>query len=119
LAVERTAGHLRTAAARGALLAAAAVFPVAIMPDLAWAGWGRLATVDYPADWLRVRVILAADQRPGDVLALPLGAFRRFDWNGRRTQLDPAPRLLPRATVIDDTLLVGGRPVAGDDPRAA
>jgi hypothetical protein len=66
-----------------------------------------------------VRDILEHDPRPGDVLTAPFGAFRRFGWNGDRTQLDPAPRFLPRATVVDDTLYVGGRPVAGEDPRAA
>jgi hypothetical protein len=63
--------------------------------------------------------VLAADGRPGDVLALPLSAFRRFDWNDRRIQLDPAPRVLPRPTVIDDTLYVDGRPLPGEDSRAA
>ncbi|HEV2781645.1 MAG TPA: hypothetical protein VGX25_19855 [Actinophytocola sp.] len=119
LAVERAAHVLRTAAARRALLAAAAALPIVIMPDLAWAGWGRLAAVDYPDDWARVRAVLAADPRPGDVLAVPLSTFRRFDWNDRRVQLDPARRALPRPTVIDDTLVVDGRPLPGDDRRAA
>jgi hypothetical protein len=119
LAVERAAGYLRTTAARRAALAAAVLFPLAVLPDLAWAGWGRLAAVDYPADWARVRAILQEDDRPGDVLALPLSSFRRFGWNGRRTQLDPAPRVLPRPTVVDDTLIVGGRAIPGEDPRAA
>ncbi|MFC5287023.1 hypothetical protein ACFPM7_08160 [Actinokineospora guangxiensis] len=110
LAVER-AGRL--------VLLGVAAFPVLVMPDLAWAGWGRLAAVDYPPDWDRVAAILAEDRRPGDVLALPLSAFRRFAWNEGRTQLDPAPRYLPRPVVIDDTLHVGGRPVAGEDARVA
>lgn len=110
LAVER--------AGRGVLLAAA-LFPVAVLPDLAWGGWGRLEAVAYPDDWDRVAAILADDPRPGDVLALPLSAFRQFAWNGGRTQLDPAPRYLPRPTVIDDTLFVAGVPVGGEDPRVA
>jgi hypothetical protein len=110
---------LRRRAARVALLAAAAVFPVALLPDLAFAGWGRLSAVDYPDDWAHVRAVLASDERPGDVVALPFGAFRQFGWNGNRTQLDPAPRVLPRPTIIDDTLFVDGRAVAGEDPRAA
>jgi hypothetical protein len=118
LAVEAAVGYLRTVAARRAVLAAAALFPVVIMPDLAWAGWGRLAAVDYPDDWARVSSVLAADDRPGDVLSLPLSAFRQFGWNGDRTQLDPAPRALPRPVVIDDRLFVAGRPLAGEDPRA-
>ncbi len=119
LAVERAAGYLRRQASRRALLAAAAVFPVAVLPDLAFAGWGRLASVPYPADWAAVRAVLAADNRPGDVLAVPLSAFRRFGWNGNRVQLDPAPRALPRPVVIDDTLIVSGRALSGEDPRAA
>lgn len=110
---------LRTRAARVALLAAAAVFPVALLPDLAFAGWGRLAAVDYPDDWADVRAVLESDERPGDVVVLPFGAFRQFGWNGDRTQLDPAPRALPRPTVVDDTLFVGGRAVSGEDRRAA
>ncbi|OLF17781.1 hypothetical protein [Actinophytocola xanthii] len=103
----------------GLVLAGAAVLPVAMMPDLAWGGWGRLESVQYPRDWYDVRSVLLEDRRAGDVLALPLSAFRRFGWNEGRTQLDPAPRVLPRTTVIDDTLFVSGRPVAGEDERAA
>jgi hypothetical protein len=119
LAVEAATGYLRRPASRRALLAAAAVFPIAVLPDLAFAGWGRLASVAYPADWAAVRQVLAADQRPGDVLAVPWSAFRRFAWNGDRVQLDPAPRVLPRPVVIDDTLVVSGHPLHGEDPRAA
>ena len=39
-------------------------------------GGGRLQPVAYPADWQRVRDALAADDRPGDVLVLPFGAYR-------------------------------------------
>lgn len=119
LGVERAVGYLRKPASRRAVLAGAALFPIAIMPDLAWAGWHRLSTVEYPDDWARVRAVLSTDGRPGDVLAVPLSAFRRFGWNADRTQLDPAPRVLPRPVVTDDTLVVGGVALAGEDPRAA
>lgn len=110
----------RTLARTGRLLlAGAAVLPLAMMPDLAWGGWGRLEAVDYPQDWTAVADLLHDDQRPGDVVALPLSTFRRFGWNDNRTQLDPAPRALPRTTVIDDTLYVSGKPVAGEDRRVA
>jgi hypothetical protein len=79
---------------------------------------GRLQPVYYPADWQRVRDALAADSRPGDVLVLPFGAYRAFDWNGNRPQLDPAPRWLTRPAVVDDRLVVGGRVVVGEDARA-
>lgn len=107
----------RLSRGRGAVLAVAVAVPVVAMPDLAWAGWGRLDVVQYPGDWGRVREVLSGDPRPGDVLSLPLGAFRRFEWNGYRTQLDPAPRMLPRTTVVDDTVYVSGVAVAGEDTR--
>jgi hypothetical protein len=116
LGVEAIGGHLTS---RTPLVALAALLPLLTMPDFAWAGLGRLDTVAYPADWDAVRTVLAADDRPGDVLALPLSAFRRFSWNGDRTQLDPAPRVLPRTVVIDDVVHVGGRPVAGEDDRVS
>lgn len=119
LAVEWLATRLRRRAASTAVLVAAALMPVALLPDLAWGGLGRLAAVSYPDDWQAVRAILAEDDRPGDVVALPLSTFRRFAWNGDRTQLDPAPRFLPRSTVTDDTLVVAGTAVRGEDVRAA
>jgi hypothetical protein len=103
---------------RKAIVAAAVVIPLVALPDLAFAMWGRLHAANYPADWFAVRDILAHDPRPGDVVTQPFGSFRQFAWNLDRTQLDPAPRFLPRATVIDDTLYVGEHAIAGEDPRA-
>jgi hypothetical protein len=100
------------------VVGAALLLPVLAVPDLAWGVAGRLEPVAYPADWQRVRDALAAEDGPGDVLVLPFGAYRAFEWNERRPQLDPAPRWLPRPAVVDDTLVVGGRPVEGEDPRA-
>ncbi len=105
------------AARRRAVVVVAALVPLVMTPDLAWGGWGRLETVQYPPDWAVVRDVLARDERPGDVLSLPLGAFRRFEWNDHRTQLDPAPRRLPRTVVVDDTVYVDGRRVPGEDTR--
>jgi hypothetical protein len=123
LALGFALGAARAAAAmkrgRTAVLVGAAIIPVAIMPDLAWAGWGRLEPVDYPQDWATVRRILEESPRDGDVVALPFGAFRQFAWNDGRTQYDPAPGYLPRTTVADDTLVVNGKPVPGEDARAA
>lgn len=116
LGMERLARYLGRAAI---VVTAAALFPVLLLPDLAFAGWGRLASAHYPDDWRHVAGILEDDPHPGDVLTLPLSAFRRFTWNDNRTQLDPAPRVLPRATVIDDTLTVGGVSVTGEDERVA
>jgi hypothetical protein len=102
----------------GAVTVAALLLPVVALPDLAWGVGGRLQPVDYPADWQRVRNALADDRHPGDVLVLPFGAYRSFDWNDGRPLLDPAPRWLPRPAVVDDALVVGGRTVAGEDARA-
>ncbi len=115
LAVEAAAGKLKTAGGRAGLVTAAVVFPLLTMPDLAWGGWGRLGTAQYPADWPAVSEKLG--DRPGDVLALPLSAFRGFAWNDDRTQLDPAPRALPKPVLMDDTLQVGAERIAGEDPR--
>jgi hypothetical protein len=104
---------------RAGLVAVAVLLPLVTMPDFAWAGFGRLRTVDYPSDWAAVRAVLASSEEPGDVLALPMSAFRRFAWNGDRTQFDPAPRYLPRSTVTDDVVYVGGRLIAGEDDRVA
>jgi hypothetical protein len=101
------------------LLVGAAVLPVAMMPDLAWGGWGRLESVEYPRDWGEVVAILRQDPRPGDVVTLPFSAFRQFGWNDHRTQHDPAPLVLPRTTVVDDTLVVSGKVVTGEDRRVA
>jgi hypothetical protein len=117
LAIEVAASKLRTPQGRVAFVAAAAVFPLLTMPDLAWGGWGRLGTARYPADWRAVSEVLGAGDRPGDVLALPLSAFREFAWNDGRTQLDPAPRALGKPVLVDDTLQVGAERIAGEDPR--
>lgn len=99
------------------LLVIAALLPVLSVPDLAWGVAGRLQPVGYPAEWQRVRTLLADDPRPGEVLVLPAGAIRAFDWNGRRPVLDPAPRFLTRPTVVDGTLAVSGRTVDPPDTR--
>ena len=95
------------------------LLPLAVLPDLAWGVGGRLQPVDYPDDWSVVRQLVADEPDSGDVVALPWQSFRRFDWNDDRVVLDPAPRWLTTTVVVDDTLTVAGRTVAGEDPRAA
>ena len=108
--------------ARAAVVVLAAVVPIAVLPDLAWGAGGRLAPAHYPAEWAAVRSTLQAEPRSGDVLVLPWSAFRDFDWNRGRTVLDPAPRWLPRPSVVDDGLAVMTRDgvvtLQGEDPRA-
>jgi hypothetical protein len=110
-------GALAVVLARGeggrALAAAALVAPVALLPGVAWGMGGRLDAVPYPADWARARVLTARDPVPGAVLSLPWAAHRRVTWNGGRTLLDPAPRLLSRRVVWNDGLRVGGPSPSG------
>lgn len=121
LGARHLAEHVRGrfGALAGVVVAAGALLlPVAALPDLAWGVGDQLRTVEYPADWQRVRDALATDAHPGDVLVLPFGNYRAFGWNASRPSLDPAPRWLTRPTVTDDTLVVSGRVVTGEDLRA-
>jgi hypothetical protein len=93
------------------------LLPLAALPDLALGGLGRLEPARYPSDWAAVASQIPRDG--GEVLALPAMAFRQFAWNQHRTQLDPAPWLLPAPTITDDTLVVDGLVIAGEDERAA
>jgi hypothetical protein len=102
---------------RAPILAGALLLPIALLPDLAWGGLGRLDPVRYPADWAAVSSRLEPGH--GDVLVLPFQAYRRFSWNDNRPQLDPAPRYLPSGAVIDDTLRVSRTRIRGEDSRAA
>jgi len=112
----------RDRATRTVIAAALVVLPLASQPDLAWGAGGRLAAVEYPGEWSEARRALQADRAPGDVVSFPWTAFRQFPWNDGRTVLDPAPRWLPRTTVVADSLVVmtprGAVSVTGDDPRA-
>jgi hypothetical protein len=105
-----------------AVLALILVLPVAVMPDFAWGAQGRLAAVEYPPAWQQIRNYLAEEPAPGDVLVLPWSAFRQYEFNGRRTVLDPLPRWLTRSTVTNGELLIARDgdivTIAGDDPRS-
>ncbi|RNL84660.1 hypothetical protein EFW17_12090 [Halostreptopolyspora alba] len=114
----------RSDAVAGPVAAALLVLaPVVLLPTLAWGAAGRLAPVEYPADWERVRHIVAQDSRPGAVLSLPWSAHRGVDWraDGRTVVvLDPAVKLFERRVVFNDDLRVGAgsgvRVVEGEDP---
>ena len=49
----------------------------------------------------------------------PFESYRAPSWNDGRPVLDPMPRYLTRASVVPDDLVVGGRRISGEDPRAA
>ena len=127
LGVVRCVGVLRSREARRAICAVAVVLPIVLLPDAAWAGGGRLAARDYPASWFELRQRLGAGDAA--VVSLPWSTFRRYEWNGNRTVVDPLPRFVERTVVGSDELLVGtdgadpGKPeltvINGDNPRAA
>ncbi len=94
-----------------------AVLPVTLMPDAALGVGGRVEARDYPAAYAEARAALVGDGAPGDVLLLPLSAYRQPAWAGGTKMLDPAGRYLPRDYVASDELVVSGRVVAGEDPR--
>lgn len=106
LALERVSAHTSDAVGARAILVGGVLLPVVLMPDLAWGVGGRLVPVALPPSWSQARDVVARSDEPGDVLVLPWGAFRRFDFNDGRTSLDPAPRWLPRPSVVDDRLVV-------------
>ncbi|MET8310449.1 hypothetical protein [Micromonospora sp. NPDC005173] len=114
LGAERLAARIDREVA-GVVLVGLLFLPVAVMPDLAFGGAGRVRPVNYPADW-RLVAERVADE-PGETLALPLSAYRAYPWNPGRVVLDPAPRYLPGTVLTDDTLRVGDTAVAGENPR--
>ncbi len=107
---------------RAAVIVAAFLLPVALLPDAALGIGGRLAAVEYPPQWELMREVLAVDPREGDVVVLPWSSFRQYDFNAGRTVLDPAPRWLTRSSISSDDLPVSRSEeiivVPGDDPRS-
>ncbi|WP_284537209.1 hypothetical protein [Nocardioides sp. T2.26MG-1] len=94
---------------------AAALVPLAFMPDAAWGVGGTLRPADYPDDWAVARSELG-DGR-GDLLVLPFTSYRQPAWNHDHKVLDPLPRFLEPNYVVNDELAVDGRIIAGEDPR--
>ncbi|MEV0718606.1 hypothetical protein [Asanoa sp. NPDC050611] len=110
------AGRLDANAGR-VVLVAAALLPVAILPDLAVGAAGQLRPVRYPADWAAVSARVAA--APGEVLSLPFEGYQRYRWNRGQVVRDPAPRYLDAPVLMNDALRVGTVTVDGENPRAA
>jgi hypothetical protein len=90
--------------------------PVAALPGLA--DGDGLAESYYPADWEQARTVLAADPRPGEFIPWPFESYRAPAWNGRQRVLDPMSRYFSRPSVVPDELIVAGKRLAGEDPRA-
>jgi len=82
---------------------------------------GRLAAVDFPADYDAARNVLAQESAGGaggDVLVLPLSSYRQPPWNEDHKVLDPLGRFQPLDYVAGDDLYVSGVRVQGEDRRA-
>ena len=86
-----------------------ALLVVASMPDLAGGLAGRLRARTYPAQWAQARQALDHSDDRARVLVLPWQPFRVFGWSGPDAVLDPAPRLLPRQSIVSDALTVSGQ----------
>ncbi len=112
-------GLLRDRVARTAVVAGLVLLPLALLPDLAWGGLGRLVPVGYPASYGRVRDVLqgAAAERRGDLLVLPFTSYRAPRWNHGRKVLDPLGRYMTPDYVASDQLAVDGHLLPVEDPR--
>lgn len=95
----------------------ALIAPIVLLPGLAWGAGGRLAPVQYPADWLAARRLIG-QQGQGRALLLPWAAYRRFGWNNGEAVLDPWPRLLGQTVVWNDAVQVGSIVIPAEDPLA-
>lgn len=95
-----------------------ALMPVALMPDAALGSAGQLSAVSYPSVLHEARSAVH-DAPEGDVVLLPFTSYRAPEWNNGHKVLDPLPRFLGRQAIANDVLYVDGRPIPGEDPRAA
>ncbi|ADG87526.1 hypothetical protein TBS_24580 [Thermobispora bispora] len=122
LALAEALGLAAAASRLGRMAVAVAAVPVLVLPTFALGAFGRLAAVEYPAEWRTVQRIVNRDPAPGALVSLPWGAYRAFEWNGGRVVLDPATKLFARRVLWDDTLIVGTAEgpirVAPEDPEA-
>ena len=110
---------LPDALSRAMITLALVLAPVALMPDAALGLSGRLAAVDYPSSYDEL-VDELGTLPPGAVALLPFQSYRAPSWNNdRRPVLAPLGRYLPRHVVVEDRLVVDGRPLPGEDPTAA
>ncbi|MGY0390202.1 hypothetical protein ACWZJV_24795 [Nocardioides sp. WG-D5] len=116
--VEALGERLRGSAPRWAAAVVVVLVPVAVLPDAAWGLAGGIGTADYPREWNQARAALAEETAPGDVLVLPWSAYRAPSWNDGRPVLDPLPRMLTRASIVNGDLVIGSRVIRGEDRRA-
>ncbi|NGN91415.1 hypothetical protein G5C66_01505 [Nocardioides sp. KC13] len=117
--VDTLTERLRTTAPRWAAAIVLALTPVAVLTDAAWGLAGGIGTADYPPAWHHARGALGEETAPGDVLVLPWSAYRAPSWNGGRPVLDPLPRMLTRASIVNGDLVIGSTVIPGEDLRTA
>ena len=103
--------------ARVVLLLVLVLWPVAVLPGLAFGDSGRWRSVDYPSTMLSTAATLDAAPA-GAVAVFPWTYYRRYAWNGDRVVLDPWQRLLARRTLLNDDLPLAEGTVQGEDPDA-
>jgi hypothetical protein len=96
--------------------ATAVLLPIAALP--AFVAGDGLGVSHYPTDWEEGRQAVAAEPLPGSFIPWPFESYRAPPWNDRRPVLDPMPRYFSRPSVAPDELVVAGRRLAGEDPRA-
>ncbi len=89
---------------------------IAVLPDLVWGVWGRIAPVHYPPGWATVARIVNSE--PGTVAVLPAESMRQFRWAGRAPVLDPLPRWLRADVLSTGDLTVSGVIVPGEGSKA-
>lgn len=115
-AVDTLVERMSTRAARVAAVVAGCLLPVMVLPDAAWGIGGRLSPSSYPASWSAARDVVEPGH--GDVLVLPFSAYRAPRWNSGHSVADPLGRFLRPGFLVNDALLVSGRTVPAQDPRA-
>lgn len=117
VAVDGLLARLPERASRLVAAGALALVPLTLMPDAVWGMRGQLSAVSYPAEYDEARRAVS-QAPPGDAVSLPFESYRAPEWNGYHRVLDPLGRYLDRHTVVNDVLVVSGRRLVGEDPRA-
>ncbi len=111
-----TLGRLRAAIKPAVAAAVLCAALIAVLPDLAWGGWGAVTPVRYPDGWPEVANRINADPRP--VAVLPADSMRQFPWAGPAPVLDPLPRWLRAHVLSTGNLTISGRLLPGEGSAA-
>jgi hypothetical protein len=111
-AVVTLRGRLRPAVT--ALVCAVAL--IAVLPDLVWGAWGKVASVRYPAGWYAAAQIINAE--PATVAVLPADSMREFGWSGPAPVLDPLPRWVRPDVLVTGDLTISNETVLGEGGHA-